>query len=259
MPPCVVVMPDCFTSLGGNQYLNSSVLGRWEDFIYEDLIPRIQDEFRVWPDARARGIFGHSSGGYGALVHAMRHGQHWGAAAVHSADIGFDLLYRPDFPKALRALDKHEGDPGAFLASLADAPRLSGEAFYAMMILAMAGSYDPQPDAPMGLRLPVDPYTCELDERAWQRWLAHDPLTLVGQSDCLDHLRSLAALYIDCGSRDEYNLHFGARRVSRALRAAQVEHRYEEFPDGHSKVAYRLDESLPYVVDALHRSLATPS
>src|SRR6202011_5906397 len=32
LPPVVVAFPDCFTRLGGNQYINSASMGRWEDF-----------------------------------------------------------------------------------------------------------------------------------------------------------------------------------------------------------------------------------
>ena len=33
MPPVAVAFPDCFTKLGGNQYVNSSAMGRWDDFL----------------------------------------------------------------------------------------------------------------------------------------------------------------------------------------------------------------------------------
>ena len=33
MPPVVVAFPDCFTRLGGNQYVNSIAVGRWDDFL----------------------------------------------------------------------------------------------------------------------------------------------------------------------------------------------------------------------------------
>jgi enterochelin esterase-like enzyme len=251
MPPCVVAMPDCFTSLGGNQYINTPVLGRWSDFIYEDLLPALARELRVLDEPQHRAILGHSSGGYGALIHVMRHGEAWAAAACHSGDIGFDLLYRPDLPKAVRALSKYEGDHQAFLTALAEAPKIRGDEFYAMMLLAMAASYDPRDDAPLGMRLPVDLHSCELDPEAWARWLSHDPLVLA-QSEAAQHkLRDLRALHIDCGSFDEYNLHFGSRRLHAALSAAKIDHDYEEFPDGHSKVAYRLDLSLPKLARAI--------
>jgi enterochelin esterase-like enzyme len=66
-----------------------------------------------------------------------------------------------------------------------------------------------------------------------------------------DNLKRLKALYIDCGSLDQYNLVFGARRLHRALERRGVRHRYDEFPDNHSDVDYRMDESLPYLAKAL--------
>src|SRR6476660_9871126 len=33
MAPVIVAFPDCFTRLGGNQYINSASVGAWEDFL----------------------------------------------------------------------------------------------------------------------------------------------------------------------------------------------------------------------------------
>ena len=65
------------------------------------------------------------------------------------------------------------------------------------------------------------------------------------------NLRRLKALYIDCGEYDQFNLLYGARRFVRRLNALGVPHRYEEFPDNHSAVDYRMDESLPFLAQAL--------
>jgi hypothetical protein len=64
-------------------------------------------------------------------------------------------------------------------------------------------------------------------------------------------LAQLKALYIDCGDVDQYNLVYGARRLHRLLERLGVGHLYEEFPDNHSSVDYRLDKSLPYLAKAL--------
>ena len=58
-------------------------------------------------------------------------------------------------------------------------------------------------------------------------------------------------LYIDCGDIDQYNLVYGARRMHRELDRLGVAHIYEEFPDNHSSVDYRMDVSLPFLVKAL--------
>ena len=69
--------------------------------------------------------------------------------------------------------------------------------------------------------------------------------------DKMDNLKKLKALWIDCGDVDQYNLVYGARRLHRKLAAAGVDHVYEEFPDNHSSVDYRMDRSLPFLVKAL--------
>ena len=46
MGPAIIVFPDCFTSLGGNQYINSSAVGRYADYLTKELIPFIDKEFR---------------------------------------------------------------------------------------------------------------------------------------------------------------------------------------------------------------------
>jgi hypothetical protein len=56
---------------------------------------------------------------------------------------------------------------------------------------------------------------------------------------------------IDCGERDQFNLLYGARRFVRRLNELGIVHRYEEFPDNHSGVDYRMDESLPFLANAL--------
>jgi hypothetical protein len=72
--------------------------------------------------------------------------------------------------------------------------------------------------------------------------------TLSSQADNLRHLK---ALYIDCGEKDQFNLLYGARRFVRRLNELGTAHRYGGIPDSHSGVDYRMDESLPFLVEAL--------
>src|SRR5262245_9127742 len=73
MGPVVVAFPDCFTRLGGNQYINSAAVGRYEDYLLREVVPLVEERFSCGGTGR-RGVFGKSSGGYGAIVHGMRHG-----------------------------------------------------------------------------------------------------------------------------------------------------------------------------------------
>src|SRR2546427_2509162 len=103
MSPVVVAFPDCFTRLGGNQYINSASMGAWEDFLLHEMLPAIEQRFKCGGRGR-RGGFGKSSGGYGAITHALRHSDIWSAAACHSGDMGFELCYLPEMPAVLRAV-----------------------------------------------------------------------------------------------------------------------------------------------------------
>ena len=248
LPPVVVAMPDCFTRLGGNQYVNSPAVGRWEDFLIDDLVPVIERDLGCGGTGR-RAVFGKSSGGYGALVHAMRHSDFWSAAACHSGDMGFEWCYLPDMPKTLRTLARYDLSVEGFLTALEDEPRPDGNELDCLMILAMAATYDPDPEAFLGIRLPVDLTTCALIPERWANWLAWDPLTLVDRHAA--DLGRLKGLFIDCGTEDTYNLLYGARRLHGALTRHGVAHVYEEFAGTHSGIDHRLDSSLPYLAKAL--------
>jgi hypothetical protein len=252
MGPVVLALPDCFTSLGGNQYVDSASMGRWASYLTQDVVPRVEAEFRVRKGREHRAVFGKSSGGYGALFHGMNHAETWGAIASHSGDCGFDVIFRRDFAPALDGLARHEGSIEVFLEQLRGSKKIRGDDFHALMALAMAASFAPEPAAPLGIRLPVDPHTCELDEGRWSRWLKHDPLHMVEREACQENLRRLAAIFIDCGRKDQYFIHYGSRGLSRKLEAADIEHVYEEFDDNHSSVDYRMDRSLPFLYAALN-------
>lgn len=251
MGPAIFAFPDAFTRLGGNQYVDSVALGGWETFVAKDLVPQLEAQFRVRKGPEHRAVYGKSSGGYGALIQGLRHADRWGAVACHSGDIGFDLVYKREFVAVCDALARVDGDPIAFFERFESAPKVRGADFHVLMMLAMAASYAPDPDAPLGIALPVDLHTAEVDETQWARWLAHDPLQIIDDPDAQAQLRSLKALFIDCGSKDQYHLHYGARRFVKKLEAAGIEHRYEEFPDNHSSIDYRLDTSLPLLYAAL--------
>lgn len=248
MPPVVVAFPDCFTRLGGNQYINSVAMGRWEDFLIDEMLPVVEEKFGCGGPGR-RGLFGKSSGGYGSIAQAILRSDTWSAAACHSGDMAFELCYLPDFPGAVSAIAKAGGSFETFVTDFEAGPKWGDKGLHVMMDLAMAATYDPDPDAFCGIRLPVDMETCELDEALWANWMKWDPLVMA--DDHIDDLKSLKGLWIDCGDVDQYNLVYGARRMHRKLEAVGVPHVYEEFPDNHSSVDYRMDKSLPFLANAL--------
>src|SRR5215470_2548333 len=106
MGPAIIVFPDCFTALGGNQYVNSSAIGAYADYLTRELVPFVDKEFRTLAAREHRGCFGKSSGGYGAILHGMKYPRYWGAVASHSGDSYFDWVYGADWPNTLDELAK---------------------------------------------------------------------------------------------------------------------------------------------------------
>jgi enterochelin esterase family protein len=254
MPHVIVVLPDCFTRFGGSQYLNSSATGRYEDYITQELIPFVDREYATIAGPEGRGVFGISSGGFGALTLAMRRPDLFGAIACHSGDMAFDLCYLPDFPKAATELNR-AGGLTTWWQSFEAKRKKDGSDFTILNVVAMAACYSPNPNAPLGLDLPFELETCLLDQDTWTRWVAWDPITMVMTGRNADALRTLRLLYIECGVRDEYHLHFGARRFVQRLRAHGIAHEYAEFDDGHRSLQYRYDVSLPKLALALSQGL----
>ncbi|MDI6771427.1 MAG: alpha/beta hydrolase-fold protein [bacterium] len=248
-PPAILVMADGFTRFGGSQYLNSEATGRYEDFIVSELVAYTDRRFRTLASPAHRGIVGKSSGGYGALVLAMRHPDVFGAAASHSGDMYFEVCYQSDFWKFCNIVTRHGGvEP--FLKAFLEMPKKTNDAITAVNIAAMAMAYSPNPTRPPWyFDLPFDPHTGEMDEGVWAKWLAWDPVHMAARH--AEALRSLRLLYFECGSRDQFNLHLGARLFHRRLEALGIRHEYQEFDDDHTGINYRYVESLRRLCEAL--------
>lgn len=253
MDPVVVAFPDCYTALGGNQYVNSPAVGRYADYLNQELVPLVSKELNVVDHRDGRGVFGKSSGGFGALFLAMNYPQVWGAVASHAGDVGFEMVYTREFPVAIQVLAGFQGELEAYIRAFWRKNRPTGRDYSAMMVLAMAASYDPNPDDPTRIRLPFDSRTCELDPERWRQWLRFDPLNQLEAGG--EALRSLHALYIDVGIYDQYHIQFGTRRFVDQLKVKGIAHHYEEFEGTHSSIDWRLDHSLPFLVSALKKVL----
>lgn len=242
----ILVMPDCLTRYGGSQYINSPATGRYEDHLTLELVPWADRTYRTRSDRR--GIMGKSSGGFGAITHGMRHPELFHAVACHSGDMYFEYCYLPDFPKCLNGL-RSAGGLAAFLKKFDESPRKKAEDLAVLNILAMASCYSPDPASELGFVLPFDLETGRLREQVWSRWLEWDPVRVAARSEAA--LRSLRLLFLDCGTRDEWNLHYGARIMAHELSSRGIGLLHEEFDDGHMQVSYRYDRSLSLLSGAL--------
>jgi S-formylglutathione hydrolase FrmB len=249
-PPCIVVWVDCWTSLGGSQFLDSPGTGRYHTYLCDEIVPWVDAHYRTLPERAHRGIAGKSSGGYGAMVTPMLRPDLWGGLATHAGDALFEMCYLPDFRKSVRALrDSYGGSFSAFWENFRSRPAFTKESDGVLLNdWCMAACYSADEDGTV--RLPYDPATGELIPAVWARWLARDPVRMVASH--AEGLRTMRAIYIDAGKRDEFFLDLGAEAFRRALEQVGVTDVFFELFDAtHMAIEYRYPLSLKYLAERL--------
>lgn len=249
-PPVVVVWVDCWTSLGGSQFLDSPGTGNYLTYLCDEVVPFVDERYRTIADRARRGIQGKSSGGYGAMVVPMLRPELWGGLATHAGDALFEVCYLPEFRDAARALrDEYEGSYERFWKDFRSRPAMSKPSDGILLNgWCMAACYSA--DADGTVRLPFEPATGEVIPEIWERWLAHDPVRMV--TDHADVLRSMRAIYIDAGKKDEWFLDLGAEAFRSALEGIGVtDVAFELFDATHMGIEYRYPLSLRYLAERL--------
>jgi hypothetical protein len=249
-PPCVVVWVDCWTSLGGSQFLDSPGTGNYLTYLCDEVVPWVDESYRTIADRDHRGIQGKSSGGYGAMVVPMLRSDLWGGLATHAGDALFEACYLPEFRESVRVLrDEYDGSFDRFWEDFRSRPAFSKEGDgHLLNDWCMAACYSTDPDGTV--RLPFDNSTGELIAEVWERWLARDPVRMAaGHAEAL---RSMRAIYIDAGKRDQYFLDLGAEAFRRRLEAIGVKDVFFELFDAtHDAIEYRYPIALRYLAERL--------
>jgi hypothetical protein len=250
VPPCRVAMVDCWTSLGGSQFVDSPGTGWYHTYLCEEVVSFVDTHYPTLAHRDHRAITGKSSGGYGAMITPMLRPDLFGALATHAGDALFELCFWRDVPEVVRALrDNYRGSYEVFFADVLSRPERSkpGDGVLQNM-WAMAAAYSA--DADGTVNLPFDVTTGRVIPDVWERWLAWDPVRMV--PDHSDALRSLRAIYIDAGSHDEFFLDLGASAFRDALAGIGVENvRFEIFDAGHGGIEYRYPLAIRYLAERI--------
>ena len=248
--PCLLVWVDAWTSLGGAQFIDSPGTGRYHTYLCEEVVPWVDANYRTLPEVAHRGITGKSSGGYGAMVTPMLRPDVFGGLATHAGDALFETCYLPDFRRSVRVLrDSYEGSFDRFWEDFHSRPAFTKDSdFHLLNDWCMAACYSTDDDGTV--QLPYDTATGELRREVWERWLAWDPVRMARQR--ADALRSLRAIYIDCGKRDQFFLDLGAEAFRRELEAGGVTgYFFELFDATHSGIEYRYPLAVAYLAERL--------
>ncbi|MDF1800668.1 MAG: alpha/beta hydrolase-fold protein [Planctomycetota bacterium] len=243
-------MPDCWTRLGGSQFVNSTMLGRYTDYLVEEVVPMVDACYATRPGAR--GVVGKSSGGFGAMHLCLDHPGVFRACGSISGDVDFELGYAAEFLPALRGLVDHGMDPGAFLDAFLTDPTLRGDDHAVLSMIAMAACYSPNPASPLGCDLPFELHTGERIDAVWQRWLAFDPLQRIEAPAAQEAWRSLELLHLECGLKDQFHLQWGLRKLHGRLDALGIPHDHVEHPGSH----FDINDRYPPLISKVARALA---
>ena len=162
----------------------------------------------------------------------------------------FEVCYLPEFRQSARVLrDRYDPSYAKFWEDFRSRPAFSKDHDdHLLNDRCMAACYSTDEDGTV--RLPFDPATGELIPSVWERWLAWDPVRMV--RDHADALRSMSAIYIDAGKKDEYYLDLGAEAFRRELESIGVTDVFFELFDAkHGAIEYRYPKSLKYLAERL--------
>jgi S-formylglutathione hydrolase FrmB len=253
VPPAIVVYVDAWTAYGGSQYLDSPGTGRYHSYLCDEVVPWVDARYRTISHRDHRTITGKSSGGYGAMVTSMLRPDLFGALATHAGDALFDTTYRAEIPKRVRLLrNQYDGSYERFFSDLSRRVLGTKDGDLELMeIYAYAAAYSADEDGT--IHLPFDDVGALLPE-VWERWLTWDPVVMAAKPQYAEALRSLRAIWIDAGNRDEYYLDLGAAAFRRAVAAAGVPDDrvyFELFEAGHGAIEYRYPLALAWLCKRL--------
>jgi S-formylglutathione hydrolase FrmB len=246
-PPALVVYVDAWTSYGGSQFVDSPGTGRYHSYLCEELVPWVDQHYRTLAGAAHRAIAGKSSGGFGAMITPMLRPDLFGALATHAGDALYELSYIPDFGPAARLLRDYDGDIWRWWDDFRSRVSFTKAADQVLLgLLGVAACFSAHEDGTVDL--PFDARTGALRPEVWERWLDWDPVRMAPRY--AGALRSLRAIWIDAGTRDEHYLDLGAEAFRQALREVGVTDevvRFELFDATHAGIDYRYPLSLAWL------------
>ena len=240
--PFIVVMPNAFNSYMGSFYLNSATTGNWEDFVVRDLVEYVDSNYRTIPASVSRGISGHSMGGYGSMMLAMKYPHVFGSVYGMSGPGAFILEGWDPSDTFFIAVNPETGEQSPLPMGLPWQLALPAEnweavpAGLAQIAVAWAAALSPNPDSvPFFADFPFELVDGELvpDTSVQDLWEKSFLVGLV--DDYATGISRLRAMHFDWGSEDAFAIiPPTCRALSDALTAAGIAHVAEEFVGSHA-------------------------
>ncbi len=239
----IIINPNFSTKYHVNQYINSPAVGNYDDFIINEIIPYMSDLYHT----KNVGLFGKSSGGFGAYTLAVNHPDVISGFADHFGDSCFEYVYIPDIPITYKEL--HNKSINEYLNEKSKKEDLTDNEIRALNIIGMSAFYSYNEDSELKFDLPFERDTGSFKPDIWNKWIKYDPAKNV--VNYISNLKKLKAIYLDVGTEDEYSLFIGMSTLHKKMEKNGIDHQYEEFKGGHFYNTTRYEESLPFLIKKL--------
>jgi S-formylglutathione hydrolase len=224
----IVVVPNGRNAYLGSFYMNSEVTGNWEDYIVRDVVKYVDGRYRTLARSTSRGIAGHSMGGYGAFMIAMKHPDIFGATyALSPCCLGLDGDLSGDNRAWLQAgkvstRDVFSRQPPTF------------DDFFVNAMIALSAALSPNRNrGPLNVDFPFiekDGFRAA-NEAAYGAYRAKMPLYLVEQHRT--NLMKLRGIFFDVGDLEEFShIKLTTAKLSWELSQRQIAHTFEIYKGG---------------------------
>lgn len=249
LPPIILVFPDGSSKLGCSQYVNSPAIGNYMDYLSDELTQFIDENFHTYRSADYRGIAGHSSGGFGALVTGMLRPDAFKYICSSAGDSFYEVSLLPNVNFAIENIAKAGGINNYinWFLSQPNPGALGANHFDTLLTLAMAPCFAPNLAKPGILGdLFFDLKTGSIVDEIWEKYLSWDPVRMVKKHQAA--LRSLKWIHLEAGLQDEHALQWGHRQIAAELAKLNIAYQIDEYPGRHSGHNWRFVQRLELMV-----------
>ena len=222
----IVVYLDADCPTGHHVFADSENNGPVGTALVEELIPHLEKEFRLIPDAAARFLTGHSSGGWASLWLQVRYPDTFGGCWSSSPDpVDFHAFQTVDiYATGANMFVDENGEPRPISRPLRGDRRLMTRPFCELEeILGRGGQLQSfeavfSPRGPDGRPLRLwDRKTGEIDAAVAQRWRKYDIRAYVESNWEKTGPKLAGKLHLVCGDQDSFYLEAAFYRLRDAL------------------------------------------
>jgi len=252
--PSVLVFPDGSTPIGCSQYIDSAASGPHLTHLCEEIVPFIDKTYSTLASSEARGVLGHSSGGFGALHLGFQRPDVFSYLCSASGDSFFELNLLSALIPCLQELDR-SGSIEKFLEEFLAHPNpgsLGSSKMMAMMLLSLAPCYAPAPGkAPLHGELFFDIQTGKINPSVWKKYLEWDPVRAAQKYS--HHIKKLKLILLDAGKNDEFGSQYGHRQLHDELKNLGANVELTEFSGRHSGHNHRFVERIQKIQNQMKK------